>query len=164
MKRYHLLVFIPLMWVLAGCPVSVDYPLGNMGKEVIDKQLIGTWTTSDTSAEIISVRVVKLDDHTLAAKVLERGSMYVEEIDDFKGWCTSLNGRNFVYFQDAADSKAGFYTYTYWFEDGKLVLSDFALKVGGVDAVTSTENYRKEVTESMSYEDFLGTAFTYTKR
>lgn len=164
MKRSHLLLLIPVMWILAGCPVSVEHPLGYPGKEKIDERLVGNWVTADTSAEIISLRITKTDDHTLHAKVLQRGSMYVEEVDDFTGWCTELNGRQFMYFQDAADPKGGYYTYCYWFDGKNLVASDFSLKVGGVDAVVSTEAYRAEVQASMGFADWLGTAFTYSKR
>lgn len=165
MKRPILLCLLPLLWVLTGCPVSVDYPLGYAGKEKIDDKLIGTWITSDTSAEVISFVFEKADAFSLKVKVLERGSMYAEDVDDFKGWCTSLGDKQFVYFQNAADASAGYYSYCYWFNtEGNLVASDFALLVGGVDAVTSTENYRREVSQSMANPDWLGTAFTYTKK
>lgn len=165
MKRYLFLLVFPVFLVITGCPVSVDYPLGYTGKEKIDNKIIGTWITSDTSAEVISFVFEKADDFSLKVKVLERGSMYAEDVDDFKGWCTTLGDKQFVYFQNATDATAGYYSYCYWFDtEGRLVASDFALLVGGVDAVTSTENYRREVSQSMAMPDWLGTSFTYTKK
>lgn len=165
MKRLILLCILPLMWVLTGCPISVDYPLGYPGKEKIDDKLIGSWVTADTSAEVISFTIEKADDFSYKVKVLERGSMYAENVDDFKGWNTTLGGKQFIYFQNVSDASAGYYSYCYWFDTaGNLVASDFALLVGGVDAVTSTENYRREVSQSMVMPDWLGTSFTYAKK
>lgn len=164
MKRYFPLLLLPMMWILTGCPVSVDYPLGLPGQEKLDERLFGTWRTADTTAEVPVVRFTHGEGNSFNVTVLERGSMYAEEVDNFKGWCTELNGKQFVYFQDAADSKAGFYTYTYWFDGKDLMVADFTLKIGGTDAVTSTENYRKEVEGSMAYPDWLGTTFRYTKK
>lgn len=163
MKRLIPFLLLPLMWVFAGCPVSVDYPLGYQDKDEIDNRLIGTWVASDTSAEVQKVSMKKIDNHTLEVEVLQRGSMYMEEVDQFKGWCTMINGETFVYFQNANDNMGGYYSYNYWFEGNRLVTSDFALKVGGVDAVTSTEAYRQEVTASMQFEDFKGTRIVYDK-
>jgi hypothetical protein len=163
MKRAKFLLLLPILWVLTGCPVSVDYPLGYQDKDKIDNRLIGTWMATDTSAEVIKVVISKLDDHTLQVDVIERGSMYMEETDNFKGWCTTLNGETFVYFQSASDNTGGYYSYNYWFEDKNLITSDFSLKVGGVDAVTSIEAYRQEVTASMQFADFKGTRIAYTK-
>ena len=43
MKRKHLLwAMLPLMALITGCPVGVDHPLGEPGKEKLDEQLIGT--------------------------------------------------------------------------------------------------------------------------
>ncbi|HNF69840.1 MAG TPA: hypothetical protein PLL28_10715 [Chitinophagales bacterium] len=163
MKRSLPFLLLPLMWVLAGCPVSVDYPLGYQDKDKIDNALIGTWAAADTSAEVQEVKISKIDEFTLAVEVTKRGSMYVEETDFFKGWCTTINNQKFVYFQNAGDNTQGYYSYNYWFEGKQLMTSDFALKVGGVDAVTSIEAYRQEVKASMEYEDFRGTVFAYNK-
>jgi len=164
MKPLHTLLLLPLAWVLAGCPVSVDYPLGTPGLETVDQKLIGNWSTTDTTAEVMTVRITAGEANMIHAKVLKRGTNFLEDADDYKGWCTELNGRKFVYFQSESDYQAGYYSYTYTFEAGKLLLSDFNLKVGGVDAVTSTENYRKEVAASMQFSDFIASTIVYTKR
>lgn len=163
MKHTKFLLLLPIMWVLAGCPVSMDYPLGYQDKDAFDERLIGTWSASDTSTEVLKVRFAKIDAHSFHAEVLQRGSMYVEEVDAFTGWCTTLNGQTFMYFQNAADKMGGYYSYIYWFDGQTLVASDFSLKVGGVDAVTSIEAYRREVMASMQYSDFKGTPIYYSK-
>ena len=99
------------MLLTTGCPVGITYPLGTPGTEKIDKSILGKWGQEPgDDKEILSVQIEKKDDHTLKVTVLERGPLYMEEVDDFNGWFTEINDMQFVYFQNAADAN-------YWMEE-----------------------------------------------
>jgi hypothetical protein len=148
MKK-HFLWLLPLMLLLAtGCPIGLDYPLGDIGQEKIDKELIGTWVNSSSEAEVQRVTIDKGDENSYAITVQERGEMYALETDQLTGWVTSVKGRNFVFFRPEGEEK--YYHYCYWFEGtSTLHTCDVALLDGGVDAVTDTKSLREQVASSM---------------
>lgn len=163
MNRIFLLLLVPVMLLTTGCPVDVPYPLGDKGNEKMDKSLIGTWVQHDTSMEVMRLEIIELDKYTVQLTVLERGANYMEEVDVFKGWTTELDGKKFVYFQDASNPDAGYYTYCYNTDGKTMYTYDVSLLIGGVDAVTSTEAYRKEVSESLKLPDALSSEAEWIK-
>lgn len=163
-KLVSILICIPFMLMLSGCPVDVPYPLGDKGKEKIDKNLVGVWTQPDATMEVLHAEIIALDKHTLQLTVMEKGESYVPEADVFKGWCTELDGYQFVYFQSMHEDTAGYYTYCYRFVDGELHTYDVSLLVGGIDAVVSTEAYRQEVSASLKMEGALSSEQIWTRK
>lgn len=154
-----LLAFI--VFAFYGCPIGLDYSLGVTGTEKIDPKLVGTWTCEIADAEVIKVKIAKKDEYTYNVDVLERGELYSLETDHLEGWVTSLNGGTFLFLKPDNESK--YYHYVYRIENGKLIVSDVSLLDGGVDAVTSTETLRSQVTRSMSMEAWANESLTYTK-
>ena len=75
---------LPLMALITGCPVGVDFPLGEPGKEKLDEQLIGTWVQPDTAMEATRIAIEKIDKHSFKLTVLEEGGMFMEETDFFR--------------------------------------------------------------------------------
>jgi hypothetical protein len=164
MRNYlHLFAFLPLMLLLSGCPVDVPYPLGDKGNEKIDKELVGIWSQPDSTMEVLRAEIIALDKYTLQLTVMEKGESYVPEVDVFKGWCTELDGYQFVYFQSLTESSAGYFTYCYKFVDGQLHTFDVSLLVGGIDAIVSTEAYRQEVSASLKMEGALASEQVWTR-
>jgi hypothetical protein len=153
MKKY-LLLLLPVVALLAsGCPIGLDQPLGKIGTEKIDKQLLGKWHSTSAETEVQRVSISKRDDHSYKAKVLERGEMYSLETDELTGWVTTVNEKNFVFFKPDGEEK--YYHYCYWWDGGSTLIScDLALLDGGVDAVTSTESLRDQVARSMTMEEW----------
>ncbi len=162
-KFQSLFLFIPLFFVLTGCPVGIDYPIAKPGTEKIDKNLIGRWSQSNTEMEVLKMEIEKVNDNTLKVTVLERGSMYLEEVDVFKAWCTKIDGQQFVYLQNYNSDTSDYFHYAYKFDGKDLLTYDISLLDGGVDAVTSTEAFQSQIRTSMIKPEFLSEETRWTK-
>jgi len=156
-----ILAFASLL-LFTGCPVGVNFPPGTPGTEKIDKKLIGTWSNDQEDPEVKKVTISKADAYTYEVEVLEKGSLYMANTDHFKGYVTKIDGKNFVYFLEDKDS-GQYFLYNYNIEDGKLKTYDVGLKVGGIDAVTSTEAFREEIKASLKMEDCLSGEIVWKK-
>jgi len=160
---------LPLFAVLAvmimsfyGCPVGLDYPLGNPGKEKIDKNLIGTWTNDAEDPEVRKLTISKNDDYSYKILVIEKGSMYSLETDNLTGWITKIEGNTFFYAK--ADNEEKYYHYMFHFGGkNEMTTCDVSLLDGGVDSVTSTDALRKQVAVSMKKIEFCNEITTWTK-
>ncbi|MFI5172930.1 MAG: hypothetical protein ACHQFW_11095 [Chitinophagales bacterium] len=162
-QRYIFLMFIPLMFLISGCPIGITYPPGEPGTEKYEKALIGTWTQPDKEKEVQKIQIARIDDYSFKLTVLEKGEMYSEEGDSFTGWMTTVDGKKFIYLQEEGNKIGNYYTYCIDFVDKNLKSLDISLKEGGVDAVTSTEAFRKEISASLKYADALSSEATWTK-
>jgi len=160
---------LPLFAVLAvmimsfyGCPVGLDYPLGNPGKEKIDKNLIGTWTNDAEDPEVRKLTISKNDDYSYKILVIEKGSMYSLETDNLMGWITDVDGKKFFYAKP--DNEEKYYHYMIQFTDKKEMTScDVSLLDGGVDSVTSTDALRKQVAVSLGRTEFCDEKIVWKK-
>lgn len=162
-KLLHSSILILVITTFYGCPVGIDYPLGTPGTEKLNKELIGTWKSDKTDAEVLKVKFEKNDDNSYKVTVLERGEMYALETDFLTGWVTEVEGKTFVFFKPENETKY----YHYMIKElgkGKMVSCDVSLLDGGVDAVTSTEALRKQVTNSMKSDEFGVETITWTKQ
>lgn len=161
-KITYFAVFSLLLIVFYGCPVGLDYPLGNPGKEKIDDRLVGTWQTDNSDAEVVKLSISKNDSYSYKVQVVERGELYSLTTDDLTGWVTKLNKMTFFYVKPSDEAK--YYHYTLKeISDSKMVTCDMSLLVGGVDAVTSSESLREEVLGSMDRYDFCTESTSWTK-
>lgn len=162
-KLLHLSILILVITTFYGCPVGIDYPLGIPGKEKINKDLIGTWVSDSKEAEVLKVKFEKNDDNSYKVTVLERGEMYALETDNLTGWITELEGSTFLYLKPEGEEK--YYHYSFSFsEKDKLISTDVSLLDGGVDAVTSTEAFRKQVASSMKKAEYGTEIIGWTKQ
>lgn len=160
-KAIYLLLLCPVILLLTGCPVGTNYPLGTPGTEKIDKKLIGNWSTDAEDPEARQVVIKQADDFSYDVEVFETGTMYMPTTKIFKAWVTTLEGKSFFYLKpDNADS---YYLYCYEVNKKTLTTWDVGLKVGGIDAVTSTEAFRNEVKASLPREDCLSGAVVWTR-
>ena len=161
-KLVHLSIFILIITTFYGCPVGINYPLGTPGKEKINKELIGTWVSDKTDAEVLKVKFEKNDDYTYKVTVMERGEMYALETDNLTGWVTEVEGKTFLFFKP--ENEDTYYHYMIKSSDKKsLVTCDVSLLDGGVDSVTSTEAFRKQVVTSMKSAEYGVESITWTK-
>ena len=158
------IVLLLTMFVITGCPVGVPHPLGKQGEEKINKDMLGTWVQTNTEMEVMKMEIVKRDNNSVFVNVLERGSMYSLETDNFYGWFTEIEGKNFIYMQDIDDAEDDYYTYCFEVNGNTMKSYDISLLVGGVDAITSTEAYREEVKASLKMEGALSSETIWTKQ
>lgn len=161
---FGLVAFFALF--LMACPVSSKFPLGESGKEKIDKNLLGTWKNDSTGAEATKVVIEKTDDYTYKVTVKEKGSMYMADGDSFKGWLTKIEDKTFFVLQELdteGSPKDTYYVYCVSVDKNVLTTNDITLKVGGTDAITSTQAYRDEVSASMKQEGFLAGKIVWKK-
>lgn len=158
----YLLFLLPIALFLVGCPVGLDYPLDEEGKNPIDQQLLGTWETSDTASAIVKMRITDGENNSYKIEILKRGEMYMLETDLLKAWVTSLGDYTYLYAKPNNENK--YYHYAYHLTDkNTLITNDISLLDGGTDAVTSTESLRAQVLTSSKMEGFLGEEITFKK-
>lgn len=158
---FGLVAFIVLAFY--GCPLGLDYSLGNTGKEAIDPGLIGTWAISEgQDGEVLKMKIAKKDANSYTVEVIERGELYSLETDHLTGWVTTVGGKTFFYVQPEDEQK--FYHYHYELSGKKLIIHDVSLLDGGVDAVTSTETLRSQVERSMKLEGWGAEKLEYVKQ
>jgi hypothetical protein len=157
-----IMLFALIIGTFYGCPVGLDHPLSEPGKEKIEDNLIGVWKNSNADAEITKVKISKKDEYSYTVQVLEKGEMYALETDNFIGWSASLEGKKFLFFKP--DNEDKYYHYVIKELKGtKMISCDLSLLDGGKDAVTSTEALRKEVISSMKMEGFCAETEQWTK-
>ncbi len=162
-KFIRLSLLLGFAFLFSGCPVGIDYPAGYPGKEKIDRELIGTWFNDQDEPAVKEVRISKVDEYSMHAEVTQQGSMYSLDATELTGWCTEIGNMKFVYWQPNSNTDLQFYLYAYKIENGKLITYDVSLLDGGVDAVTSVENYRSQIERSLKKTECL-TDTTYWQR
>lgn len=157
-------ILTPFLLLLMGCPVDTKFPFGTPGTEKIDKDLIGTWInpTGEENADVLKVKISKKDNFSYDVIVLEKGGMYMADTNIFVGYVSKLDGKDFFYLQSAGRTDKN-YLYHYTFDGKQLLTHDVGLKVGGIDAVTSTEAFRQEVSASLPLEDCLNGEIKWVK-
>lgn len=168
-KSIHPVLGACLLFLLAiistGCPIGIEYPLCEESQvQKIDQKLLGTWKAESSDAEILEVKISKEDDYTFAVEVLEQGENYMADDTEFFSWTTKLDGHTFIFSQAANSEKKEYMLYEYSFEGKNLVIQDVSLLVGGVDAVTSTQAFRDEVSASLKNPDCLTARLEYVKQ
>lgn len=163
MKNFKVLFLLtPFLLLLMACPIGLDYPAEIMGKNPIDKNLIGSWVTEAVGHELKSVKLEDGGNNTYKVTVLERGEMYSLETDNLTGWVTTIGKLNILILQPEGEQKYYHYVYSYDV-DNNLLLADVSLLVGGTDVVTSTDALRAEILESSEKEDFAKEKNTFIK-
>lgn len=151
--------------VSTGCPVGIAYPLCEATQiEKVDKNLLGTWKAMDNSADILQVKIGKEDEVTYNVEVLEKGENYMVDEVQFFSWATKLDGHSFLFSKASEGDDSNYYLYHIVLDKKRLIIEDMGLLVGGVDAVTSTEAFRQEVSASLKMPDCLSARFEYSKQ
>lgn len=163
MKKSTLLflLMLPSIVLFWGCPVGIKYSPGNPGTEKIDEALLGVWEQTDTNKEIMRVRIAKKDNFSYSISILERGSLYAMDGDDFEGWVTTIKGKKILFSRPLEEQD--FYMYEYSVKGKTLTTHDVALLDGGIDAVTSTESLRKQIETSLDMEGGLSEETVWKK-
>ena len=166
LSRIALLLLPPLMFVLSGCPIGLDYSAAELGSEKFNKKLIGVWqfqpTDSAKEAEVKEFIFERGDDKTLNVTVKERGDMYSLETNTLLGYETDIDGLHVLIFQPEGETK--FYHYQYKFEDDNtIIVADIALLDGGLDAVTSKESLRDQIKRSRNKPGFYKETKTFKR-
>lgn len=166
MKKYLSILFTIsiLLGILTACPVSSSYPLGEKGAVALNTKLLGTWSSDATDIEANQITISKgKEANTYALHVDVKGSSFMADGDDFTAWIAQIKDKQFLVLQDQATETNAYYVYYFSVKDGELISNDITLKVKGVDAITSIEAYREEVSASMDMEDFLASEIKWKK-
>ncbi len=151
--------------IVTGCPVGVAYPFCEESQlEKVDPKLLGTWSSLSDAADILEVNITQQDDVTYSIEVLESGELYLADDTKFFGWTSTLDGHTFLFSQGAESGTTDYFLYHLAFDGDNLIIRDVGLLVGGLDAVTSTETFRKEVSASLKDPDCLTSPFEYIKQ
>jgi hypothetical protein len=152
-----------LLIVLTGCPIGLDYPLGNSSEQKIDTKLIGKWTIDDPEETILSVSFSKKAENMYLITIHEYSEFFTPETLYFNGWIVSLGGMSFLCTQEIANPDTYYHYVLISVSDNLLNICDMSLLNQGLDAIKSTETLRAEVLESMKKTEFLSGALVYKK-
>lgn len=164
MKRTSIFGLLGLcLFILTGCPVGLDYPLGNEGQEKNDTKLYGTWEINDPEETVLQFTASKKSDNSMRFVVDDYSEMFTPNTTVFTGWIVSLGGMRFLCLTEDADPSAYYHYVIQELSDTELKICDLSLLQDGIDAVTSQEALRKEVMQSMKKPEFLSTVMTYSK-
>jgi hypothetical protein len=71
------------LMLLAGCPYESDLPLSPPSEAVMDKDLIGTWTTADKDDSPGTLTIVPFNDHEVLIVIEEKGGTKREMLRAF---------------------------------------------------------------------------------
>ncbi len=147
MKKYASLLALPLLLFLFGCPVGMQYSPGFPAAKNRRKAVgyLGNLRRKNLEFKVASIS--KKDDYSLNVSVSGTGSTYMPKGTEFTGWTTQVDNRRIVYIRDVDANE--YYMYGYTYQDNGLMLYDVALLDGGVDAVTSTETFRSQISSSL---------------
>ncbi|MBK7109163.1 MAG: hypothetical protein IPH61_08535 [Bacteroidetes bacterium] len=104
-----------------------------------------------------------LDAEKVKVTVLEKREAYVEVVEVFYGWFTEVNKQKFIFLQDVNDESAQYYTYGYSINKKKMKTFDMGFLIAYFESVTSTEEYRKEVSELLNTYDTFSTEVNWKK-
>jgi len=155
MKKFVVVLTLPVMLLLCGCPVGLDFAPGVPGSEKIDKDMIGAWEAETENDVFKKVQISRKDDFSFHVKVAELGSMYALDASEteFTGWNTVIDKQP-IFYVKSSENKYYCYGYKVDAKAGILTYYDVSLLVGGTDAVTSTNALRKEISESLKNPDW----------
>ncbi len=157
------LAIVTAAFFTTGCPVGIPHPLGNPGTEKIDAKLLGVWVAKADSAEMQKLEIGKKDDFTYSVDVLETGENYMVDSEQFEAWITTIDGIDFIYARATDQDEELYFVYQYSVKGKKLAVQDVSLLIGGLDAVTDMETFRKEVSASLKMPDCLTSRLEYEK-
>lgn len=160
MKKLIYITFLPFTLFLFGCPVGMSYAPGKPGTEKIDQNILGTWETAYEDAEFGLASLTQKNAFSFQVHVDKIGSMYSLDEYDFEGWNTEVDGQKIVYIFSGNQ----YFMYGYALKQDGLHLFDISLLEGGVDAVTSTEAFRKEISASLKKEGCLAEEKLFVKK
>lgn len=162
MKKIAMLSLAACAMLWMGCPVGLDYSLGEPGSEKVDKDIIGIWNNGNAEEAVQKVQISMEDAHSYRVEVLEKGELYALETTELTGYFTELDGAKFIYLKPDGEEK--FYHYSYLLNgNDELVSVDMSLLDGGTDAVTSTKSLRKQVSSSMKMDEWGKEPLTWNR-
>ncbi len=158
----RVLFVLPLACLLTACPTGLDFAPGKTNTYKINQSLTGTWSLAEGDGEFLRVAVEPNDEYSHKVHVLEHGTTYALETDDFIMYETEIAGVKILYLEP--DNEDKYYLYQYKIDsDGGLILSDVPLLKKGVDGISSTETLRAEIESSSKDPDFLTDVRVYYK-
>lgn len=156
MKRYTYFLFCPLIMLLWGCPVELNYPIDEPGSRKIDRELLGVWVCEDSNCN--EFRAVEVSEgnapNSYLVKVLEKGESYMSDDSVFVGYTTDFVNEQMMYLRPVEGDK--WMHYRIEKSNGTITLRDVVLADQGIDAVTSTAALREEVKRSSELADYTG--------
>ena len=113
--------------VLCSFPLYIEYPLGEPGKDKVDKKLLGTWEVEDDSRQFFKCEIKEINKFEYRLKVLEKGKQFGLEAEEFKLYTTKFEGEEFLYLQPIGTEKNGFYYFIYKMNDkDKMIVEEIA--------------------------------------
>jgi hypothetical protein len=151
-----------LLFLLSGCPMGTQCPLGPKAQYPMDQRLLGTWV-NDTLPEARKVTIYA--GNALGAyelRIDELGPLYLLDEQNFETWVTTIGQMNFIVlrFPGAAFDGLSFYAYHYYFKKQVLMVHEFNMEVFEFESVGA---YRSAVAAAMLRKDFLGPPCRWTR-
>lgn len=144
-----LVLLIPAMLLLSGCPTGVDFSAAANHPEKINSKLIGSWTTNDNAADFGEMKIEKKDNYSFTISVGDLSDDYEEETKVYTVMPTTISGLKFLSAKPNSKKSKNNYIYNYEFEGDNLVTYSIAFNAETKKKITSTETLRSEIAQKI---------------
>jgi hypothetical protein len=161
-NKFLSFILLTSLLTLTGCPIELDYSLGNSGTEKNEPKLFGKWRIDDLEETIISFSISKLTESTMRVELIEKNEFFTPNTNIFTGWVVSLGGKRFLCFEENANPGKFYHYILIDVNESQLKVCPLDLYEGGI-AIKSQENLRQEVLTSINKPNFITTPIVYTK-
>lgn len=142
-----LILLLPIMVLLSGCPMGIAYPLAEQGSEKADKSITGKWETGRYGSPFKKMKIKKGRKNSLKVKVDDVTDEYDLSTKKFTVWTTVIDDNKFLFAQPKNIEKEVYYMYRYEMVDGKLYTYDITMSDEEKKKINSTEALRAKIKE-----------------
>jgi len=114
-----LLAAAPLVLLLAACPYSSVWTLGDPAQAPMDSALVGDWNAQDPeSKQVVTITFLPYNAHELVAFSRDADDPH-GKVESYRAFVTVIDGVNFLNMQELGAQAARDWTYASYRIDGK---------------------------------------------
>ncbi len=150
-------VVLGVAFLLTGCPLTTDYPLGPSTNAPMDERLLGTWTVdkSSTDPELKSMAVFAFNKNEYYVEWVNKGD---DEPSRLRAFITEIDNLYFVNVQDIEGDKKFIYCSFAVPSDNTLyvrVVDDALFKTEPSSSETLNHFIMKELRNTGLYREYI---------
>ncbi len=116
-----LLAAAPLALLLAACPYSSEWTLGDPAKAPMDSALVGEWNARDPeSKQVVTITFLPYNTHELVAFSRDADDPH-GKVDSYRAFVTVIDGVSFLNMQELGAQAAREWSYASYRIEGKTL-------------------------------------------
>ncbi len=141
MKKSLLLLVLPLVFLLTGCPYNSKIPL-SVPKTPIDRALVGEWKSNEEPNDSSSMKVFEFNSKEYFILIVDKSDNKTT-VDAYRAYLSPVAGRNLLNLENMkAKGEFSFCSYT---------LEGNSLKIKMVSDVSVKEKYESSKTMKKAF-------------